>query len=404
MRSKTLILDRINNENEEQYLWRVGQAKDCGLITETWDKIARYINLEFREDDDWVGESVYRKSYTEWKKAYEAGVFNHDTSDELEELRQERMRLQTENLERTRYDREVARHSLFYDKVRNVASALPLPKFELLYSPNQLGKNVNYLVCLADIHYGASFTSMNNKYSPEIFRERLEILAYDLIDFINDKKINTITIAELGDTIQGILRISDLKLNETSVVKSVVDISRYLAQFLNQLSTHVKIEYYHVGAANHTQVRPLGTKANQMADEDLEYVIGNYIKDLLQNNKRVNVHLVDGGQDFIDIDGFGFKIVASHGHRFNNLETAVRDLTMLRGEFIDYLVVGHYHNGKNMDVSEGATHNAELLCCPSFVGSDNYSDSIMKGSKAAVAVFGFDDINGHTETYKFILN
>lgn len=399
-----MTLDRIDNENEEQYLWRIGQAKECGLINETWDKIARYINMEFREDEDWVGESAYRKSFSEWKKAYDAGVFNKSSGEQLEELRQERIKLQTENVERMRYDREEARQSLFYENVRNVAAALPLPEFNVLHQSNTQGKEVNYLVCLADLHYGAKFSSMNNEYSPEIFRQRLEIFAYDLIDFIKEKKINTITIAELGDTIQGILRISDLKLNDTSVVKAVVDISRYLAQFLNQISSHVKIEYYHVGTANHSQMRPLGSKANQLADEDLEYVIGNYIKDLLRDNERINVHLVDNGQSFVDIDGLHFKVVMSHGHQISNLENAIRDLTMLRGEFVDYLIVGHYHNGKTIDVAEGATHNAELLCCPSFVGSDPYSDSIMKGSKAAVVVYGFDEIYGHTETYKFILN
>ena len=122
-----MTLDRIDNENEEQYLWRIGQAKECGLINETWDKIARYINMEFREDEDWVGESAYRKSFSEWKKAYDAGVFNKSSGEQLEELRQERIKLQTENVERMRYDREEARQSLFYENVRNVAAALPLP-------------------------------------------------------------------------------------------------------------------------------------------------------------------------------------------------------------------------------------------------------------------------------------
>jgi hypothetical protein len=39
-----------------------------------------------------------------------------------------------------------------------------------------------------------------------------------------------------------------------------------------------------------------------------------------------------------------------------------------------------------------------------MIGSDPYSDSIMKGSKAAAKVYGFDNLHGHTETYKFILN
>lgn len=45
--------------------------------------------------------------------------------------------------------------------------------------------------------------------------------------------------------------------------------------------------------ANHTQLRVLGAKANELGEEDLEYVIGHYIKDLCSDNYRISVHLED---------------------------------------------------------------------------------------------------------------
>ena len=406
-----MVFKKLENENESQYIYRIGQAKDNGLINDTWDNIAIKINTELgKPENEWKGESVYRKKYLNFKEARDNHVFDVPTNQQIDELkntineiREEKIKIQTLNIERNRYDREESRQALFYEYVGSQINSLPLPEFKPLYRLNENNK-VNYLVCIADIHYGASFVSRNNEYSPEIFKERLSFLATYLLEFINRKKIDTITIAELGDTIQGILRISDLKLNDSSVVKAVVEISRLLAEFLNELSKYVNIEYYHVGTSNHSQIRPLGTKANQFVDEDLEYVIGNYISDLLKNNFRVNVHLVNNGEHFIEIKGLGYKVIAAHGHQFNNLETAVRDMSMSLGEFVDYLVVGHYHNAKNVDIAEGCTYNMELLCCPSFVGSDPYADSLMKGSKAATVVYGFDEIYGHTETYKFILN
>lgn len=321
----------------------------------------------------------------------------------ISELRKERQKMQALNLERTRYDREESRHSLYYEYVGSVIDTLPLPDFMPVFENNEKQDEIRYLVCLADIHYGAVFRSMNNDYSPAIFRDKLEYLASKLYDFISAKKLNRIHILELGDTIQGILRINDLRMNESSIVKSVVDVSRYLAQFLNELSKFTEIEYYHVGTSNHSQLRPLGTKANQLGDEDMEYIIGHYISDLLKDNHRVHVHLTDNGDPFIDINGLGYNVIAAHGHQFNNLENAVRDLSMIKNEIVDYLVVGHFHGAKNIEISEGVTYSTELLCCPSFVGSDPYSDSIMKGSKPAVSIFGFDQTYGHTETYKILL-
>ena len=204
--------------------------------------------------------------------------------------------------------------------------------------------------------------------------------------------------------IQGILRVSDLKINDSSIVKATVEISRLIALFLREISTYALVEYYHTPSANHTQIRPLGTKASELADEDMEYLIGNYIKDLCCSNNRINVHLADENKQYVEIPICGNEIIAMHGHQLKNVESSIRDLSMLRRSFIDYLILGHFHNGKEIPCFEGCCNDTEILISPSFVGSDPYSDSIMKGSKASVKIYGFDDVYGHVETYKFILN
>lgn len=55
-------LHRLENENEESFIWRLGQAKDSGLLNLSWDKIAEIINHEFRTDEsEYRTESAYRK-------------------------------------------------------------------------------------------------------------------------------------------------------------------------------------------------------------------------------------------------------------------------------------------------------------------------------------------------------
>ena len=39
---------RLPNENEEKFIFRIGQLKDQGLISESWDEIADIINTEFK--------------------------------------------------------------------------------------------------------------------------------------------------------------------------------------------------------------------------------------------------------------------------------------------------------------------------------------------------------------------
>ena len=396
---------RLPNESDEELTYRVCSAKDQ---IGSWQDVADILNELLHTE---YTESKFRKQFQSFQKMLNANQSKFVNNDEYlqqikkekEELRKERVKIQTANIERNRLDRSESRQEMYYEYVGSVVQALPLPDFDPLFEYEEEDK-INYLVCISDIHYGAVFKSENNEYSPAIFKERLNYLSNRIYDFVMKKQLSKIYVSCLGDTIQGVLRVSDLKINDSSVVKATVEISRLLAQFLNTLSKFVKVEYYHVPTANHSQTRPLGTKASEIADEDLEYVVSNYIKDLCANNNRINVYLAEEGKQYIKIDMPGFEVLAMHGHQIRNLETTLKDLSMIRRNFIDYLVLGHLHIGKNIPNHEACTYDTETIVCPSFVGSDPYSDSIMKGNKAAVKIYGFDELYGYTETYKIILN
>ena len=170
------------------------------------------------------------------------------------------------------------------------------------------------------------------------------------------------------------------------------------------LSIYADIEYVHVPSANHTQTRGLGTRASELADEDLEYVIGHYISDLLRNNQRINVVLADEGKQYVKVDIPNMNIYALHGHQIKNINTSIKDLSAMIRKPIDCLLMGHYHAGREVIAGEGLCNDIEVLISPSFIGSDPYSDSLFCGSKGAVKIYGFNEIYGHTETYKVVLN
>lgn len=399
-------LKRLDNESDEELIFRICSSKnEIG----SWQDVADLIN-EITGNE--YTESKYRKQYNNFQKMLKANmsaVFPEEEyikklQTEKEEIRKERIKLQTANVERARVDRNISRQEMYYEQIGQMCSTLPLPEFEPLLKPLEETADISYLCCLSDLHYGATFKSENNEYSPEIFTDRLMYLVDRLYGFVKEKSISKLHVACLGDTLQGLLRVSDLKINDTSIVKSLVEISRLIASFLNELSKFVTVEYYHVPSANHTQLRPLGTKASEIADEDLEYVIGNYIKDLCAANDRIKINLAEEHKQYLEINIDGFEILAMHGHQIKNIESSLKDLSMVRRSFIDYLILGHFHSGKELPAAEGCLHDTEVLVCPSFVGSDPYSDSLFKGSKASVKIFGFDSIYGHTETYKILLN
>lgn len=395
---------RFEGETDEELIYRITGEKDK---IGSWQGVADILNELLGTE---YTESKFRKQRQAFDKMFSANQskFSNDKAHlaeldkKLEEIRKERVKLQTVNIERNRIDKAESRQEMYYQYVGNAIQSLPIPEFCPLFSNDR--NNIEYLVTLADIHYGAKFKSENNEYSPDIAKGRLEYLSSRLVSFIEEHKLRKINIVSLGDMLQGVIRLSDLKINDSSVVRATVEVSRLIALFLNEISAYAMVKYYHSPTANHTQIRPLGTKASEIADEDLEYVIGNYIKDLCANNNRITVHLADEGKQYIEIPIFDYEIVAMHGHQIKNIGTSIKDLSMLRRSFIDYLILGHFHNGKEIPSSESCCYDTEVLVSPSFVGSDPYSDSIMKGAKASVKIYGFDEIYGHTETHKIILN
>ena len=50
----------LKSENEEKYIWRLGQAKDSGELDMSWDEIADIINKELGNEDRPLSEAAYR--------------------------------------------------------------------------------------------------------------------------------------------------------------------------------------------------------------------------------------------------------------------------------------------------------------------------------------------------------
>lgn len=397
-------LKRLENESDEEVIYRLCMAKE---EIGTWNEVADVLNNILGNE---YTESKYRKQFQAFNKIMSANQNRIiDTTgyiDELEntrkELQKERIKLQTLNIERNRLDREEARQELFYEHVATACKILPTPQFKPF--TNGYRKDISYVLTIADVHYGADFKTVNNEYSREIAKQRFEYLAGRVEEFVKEKNIRTLYVVSLGDLLQGILRVSDLKLNDTSLVKCLVEISDIVAAFLNEISTYVKVEYYHVPKANHTQLRCLGTKASALPEEDLEYVIGNYIKTALRNNDRVMVHVTDEPMGFIDIELPALTLCAMHGHQIHNFENAIKDIEALTGRYYSALLLGHYHSGKEIPTNEGEFGDKEVLISSSFIGSDPYSESLFKGTKAACKIYGFNGGEGHIESYKIILN
>lgn len=399
---------RLENETDKDLINRICSEKDN---IGSWQDVANIINNILGTA---FTESKYRKNFKLYSQGYHDSqaklVEEHGTEleNKLNEIKKERIKLQTLNIERNKLDRIEARKELYYEQIGNMIATLPAPELNIEYEP-EIAKIYEdaeelYLLTIADIHSGAVFKTEYNEYSPDIMIDRFADMTERTINFIKKHNCKVFYVIGLGDFIQGCIHMNDLKINDSTVVKATVQVSQLMSLFLNNISKYAHINYYHIISSNHSQMRYLGTKASELMGEDMEYIIGHYIKDSLVNNKNIDVFVDEEASDYKKFEIQNYKIIAMHGHQVKDINTVLNNISSKKNEMIDYVLLGHQHNHKVVTGNDGCTYDTEVLVSPSFVGSDPFSDLIMKGSKAAVMIYGFHEYEGHNETYKFILN
>ena len=367
----------------------------------TWQEAAELLNSELGLH---ATKETYQRKYNGARSFY-VNVFKKEpqTIDQkqlLEKLKKERIKLQTAKNENSRKLRKEAREELLFEQVRDILEPFKTPK--LLYTPTTREAR-QYVLTIADIHAGAQIESENNKYNDDICKQRFDSLLSQVVDFVKLHNIAKISVLELGDSVQGILRMSDLVINQRPVVEEAVYVAELLATFVQELSAYCEVDYYHCPTSNHSQIRPLASKASELGGEDLEYIISHIIKAKLEHNERVTVNL-NHGHEYIELNIAGHDCIAYHGHNVKGLKTALQRIQQIRHKFYSTLFLAHYHHAESYVVGESLNGNCEVLVAPAFIGSDTYADKLLVGAKASSAIYGYKPHKGHVSTETLYLN
>lgn len=401
-------LNRLPEENEEQYIWRIGRAYDSGAIDLKWDEIGEIINRQFREDESQFRDSsAYRKFYQSAKKAYEAGVFTELTTDkytqQLEESKRElqkaKIQLNTEKLEYNRWLREDARDEMLADKfaeaIKN-APAITFPKALPVYPQETAG-----ILVFGDEHFGVEFKipglrgEIINEYSPEIFQQRMENLLQQIVALTCYEGLQTIYVFSLGDATDGLLRVGQLMKLRYGVVEQAVKYANYLANWLNELSQYVRINFQMV-FGNHTELRFFNQKKGSFKDENTGLYIREIIRARLDGNPNFSMTINPTGLIFDEI--LGYKVLGIHGE-VRDMGQALKDFSITYGTDIDILIGGHKHHLKEETVGV----DKEVVTVPSIIGIDDFSISLNKTSRPGASFIIVEEGKGIVREHRIKL-
>lgn len=395
---------RFENESDEELIYRVTGDKDkIGSWQDVADILNKLLGTEYTESKFRKQRQAFDKMLAANRSKYvDSNVQLQEITLAQRELEKERKKIQTEKLEYNKWLREEARDEMITEKICSSIATLPPVKVPEYIKP--VHSNKSYLLALADCHYGIEFSikdffgNIINEYSPEIFEVRMWDLYNQVVEIIHDRGIEELNVWELGDGIQGLLRLnSQLMQLRYGVIDSATRYGDFLAKWLNALSKHVRVKFQMTMDSNHNQLRLCGAPKNAFADENMSKVIMLMIKYQLADNPNVTIIENPTGMNFGMFSTY--QILGIHGE-VKDLGKALNDYSRAYDTPISYIIGAHIHHlvSKEMGI------NAEALSIRSMIGVDPYGMSLLATSNAGASLYEFDQIKGLTCEHKLKVN
>lgn len=271
---------RKETENEFQYLWRLGQAKDSGLLDMDWNGIADLMNKYFGDPDKPYSEAAWRKPYQMAKKFLENGVFNNLSEDEYfkelrlqkQEIQKEKIKTRDERNELRRVIREEARKESYKEQILRSISEFqsnPLAYDESKQFTGILKTDNDLIVSCTDIHAGIEINNYFNKFDENVLRNRFNQYLDKIFEVqLRHGSENVYVI--LSELVSGIIH-NELRIeNNQNLIEQFLTVTNYISEFLSELSYHFNSVNVYICPGNHSRISP--KKEDSLKGENIDHL------------------------------------------------------------------------------------------------------------------------------------
>lgn len=327
-----------------------------------------------------------------------------EIQDMLEQLKAERIKIQTANLEYNAIQRAEARNDLFNEQIIKAIERLePIKGTRPKLDVEPCDKHRTALLAISDLHAGSTFTvkgiynEIVNEYSYDIMCARL----WSIIDKIeaDDIVFDDLTVAICGDLVEGILRESSLTKLREPVTDTVIRLAEFLSEWIYQLSIRLekKVNVVIIGG-NHDTVRSL-TSRPMFEGENLTKIVVEFIKLRLQDLDWITV---DDYQDVAIKNIQGVNVMFQHGED-KDLRTTMDYFSNLYNIDVDEIVAGHLHRTESKTVGITELGDRQLTRVGSIVGTDSYAKQIRASARPSCYMALYEEDNGKTWSRNYYL-
>lgn len=358
---ETLSKYNLTPEKYEQLL------QDCSnkvnqISDDDWSEICQRYNLDFNPDTIRKGAqppligSAFVSDYYKWKNTQSKNLNEADDEYfkklrlEKQEIQKEKRKLYDERLDINRRLREESRLETTIEKIDNMLNSIADTRY-ITYNKSPFIKysDNDMIVCLSDLHLGASYYSYDGCYDSKIARDRLNQYLSEIVDIQKTHSAENCVVLLLGDLISGNIHSTISVTNKENVIEQVKLACEYISDFVYELGKHFNNVEVRGVSGNHSRIKE--KKEDALLGERLDSLIIWFIKSMLKNADNVTVYdedIDDTMSIFFIRDKSYFGV---HGD-FDTMSDASIAKLALWAKFTPYCVLcGHKHFPAMTDVS-----------------------------------------------------
>ena len=309
------------------------------------------------------------------------------TSNELQEIQDEKLELQKEKLKFRDQKREfnnklrrMARLEHLEDYLKETVEEIKpinLPKIK-----DKKKSDNEAMVVISDEHIGMKIDSKFNTYNIEIAKERLAKLQKETMNKVEKEGIEKLYIAHLGDGIHGAIHTTARIESEENVIQQIITLAYMLESFVEEfVQKGIEVTFCSV-AGNHTRALP-NKKESLGTAENFERLLTVFLGKAF--NQFDNYKQIDDEEGIIVLDIKGKTVVLVHADldKGNGVVTKLNDMLNLS---IDYIFTGHVHNAFYKEHGNAVQFGVGSLC-----GLDQYAISGRFSGRPSQMILTFDD-------------
>lgn len=350
----------LTQEKYEQLL------KDCSnkvqhITDDDWSEICARYGLEFNPDTIRKGSqppligSAFVSEYYKWKE----NLNQYENKDdeyfeklrlEKQEIQKEKRKLYDERLDINRRLREESRLETTIEKIDDMLNSIADNRY-ITYNNNfSIEQSDNdMIVCLSDLHLGATYYNFDGYYDSNIAKERLNQYLAEIIEIQKTHNAENCVVLLLGDLISGNIHSTISVTNKENVIEQVKLACEYISDFVYELGKHFNNVELRGVSGNHSRIQE--KKENALLGERLDSLIVWFIKSMLKNADNIIVYdenIDETVSTFTIRDKLYFGV---HGDFDSTNSTSIAKLALWVKMTPYCILCGHKHFPAMTDVS-----------------------------------------------------